>query len=316
MDRSGQVFTLDMFLALALTALVVSYSGLAIEQVRRQAEDYALRYSLERTANDAADVLVKTAGRPQNWWQDFNSLETVGLTENDAGGNPVLNEISLRKFENLRQLCASGKWSAYPNAAQTVRNLFNNSENFEILLIDEKTGENLWQPIYPRWDVRPTSGAEKSLEVVVVKRLIVTGVETENKIENIVHIKQPERLKMYFTVDQGELDTRDWYVVLNRYLPPPPAQPEVKIWVNYNIPDSGDWDFKSPPDDSPFRMRWHGGDYVPLARILHEGRNFIWIRVEGKWAPVDVSIVSLPRCSPSRFVELPPIATLKVKLWR
>ncbi|MDI6884099.1 MAG: hypothetical protein QMD00_03020 [Hadesarchaea archaeon] len=321
MDRSGQVFTLDMFFALTLTVLVVSYSGLALEQARRQAEGYALRYSLERTANDAADVLVRTAGDPPDWWQNIENLETLGLVENTSGGVPVYNNLSMRKFENLRQLCASGNWTAYPDAAQAVRALFDNSENFEILLINENTGEYLWPPIYPRWDVRITSGVENSLEVVVVKRLITTGVETENEIENIVHIAQPERYKMYFTVGSNELNTRDWYVVLNRHLAPPPVQPEVRVWVNRDIPDSGDWDFKSPPDDSPFRIRWHGTDYpdgsdfgAPVA--LHEGSNFIWVRVSGKWAPVDIAIVALPRCSPSQFVALPPIGTLEVKLWR
>ena len=322
MRERGQVFTLDMFFALALTALVLSCSGLALEGARRQAEGYTLRYSLERTANDAADVLVKTAGRPQSWWGDFETLETLGLVENDSGGNPILNNLSMRKFENLRQLCASGKWSTYPDAAQAVRDLFGNSENFEIRLMNENTGENLWPTIYPRWDTKATSGAEKSLEVVVVKRLVGTGVETENRIENIVHVKGPPVWhKMYFTVGLNELNTRDWYVVLNRHLPPPPVQPEVRIWVNRDPTDSGYWDFKSPPDDSPFRMRWHGTDYPdgsdyasPVS--LSVGQNFIWIRVTGKWAPVDVSIVSLPRCSPSRFVELPPVSTLEVKLWR
>lgn len=83
MNDRGQVFTLDMFLALTLTALFVTYSGLAIEQTRRQAELYQQRYSMERTANDAADVLVRTTGRPVNWSDNWNALELMGLTEND-----------------------------------------------------------------------------------------------------------------------------------------------------------------------------------------------------------------------------------------
>ncbi|MDI6643334.1 MAG: hypothetical protein QMD95_04740, partial [Candidatus Hodarchaeaceae archaeon] len=103
MNERGQVFTLDMFFALALTALIVSYSGLALEQARRQAEGYALRYSLERTANDAADVLVRTAGDPPDWWQNIENLKTLGLAENTPGGTPLYNNLSMRKFENLRQ---------------------------------------------------------------------------------------------------------------------------------------------------------------------------------------------------------------------
>lgn len=322
MNERGQVFTLDMFFALALTALIVSYSGLALEQARRQAEGYALRYSLERVANDAADVLVKTAGDPQNWWESFNTLETPGLVENNPGGKSVQNSLSMTRFENLRNLCASGNWQG--SARQAVMNLFDGSENFEIRLIDETTGENLWRPIYPRWDVNATSGVENSLEVVVVKRLVTLGVEVENKIENIIHIKHPEEREMCFTVGQNELNTRDWYLVLKRYIPPPPTMPEVRIWVNREIPSpgAGSWDFKSQSkDETLFRMRWHerdypdGSDYASPV-ILHGGQNYIWIWVSGRNYPVDVLIVSLPKCSPSEFVALPGVATLEVTLWR
>lgn len=319
MNERGQIFTLDMFFALTLTLLVVSYSGLALEQARRQAEGYALRYSLERTANDAADVLVKTVGKPLNWWQNFENLETLGLAENDSAGNPIQNYLSMRKFKNLRHLCASTNWT--DPAKQAVIEFFGGFENFEIRLIDETTGENLWSSIYPRWDVRAASGVENSIEVVVVKRLIATGVEVENRIENVTHIKQPEWHTVYFTVEQNELDTRDWYVVVTRYLPPPPVVPEVRIWVNRDPSDSGDWDWKSPPDESPFKIRWHGVDYPDVSdyafpQRLQVGQNYILIRVTGKRAPVNISVVSLPRCSSSEFAALPGVGTLEVMLWR
>jgi len=84
-NERGQIFTLDMFFALTLTVLVVSYSGLALEQARRQADAYALRYSLERTANDAADALVKTLGRPSNWEENTETLETWVLRRKMMG---------------------------------------------------------------------------------------------------------------------------------------------------------------------------------------------------------------------------------------
>lgn len=319
MNERGQVFTLDMFFALALTALIVGYSGLALEQARKQTESYALRYSLERTANDAADVLVKTAGDPPNWSQNVGTLETLGLAENDSAGTPILNSLSVGKFENLRQLCASANWDTNPDAAQAVRALFGNSENFEIRLIDENTGENLWPSIYPRWDVKATSGAENSLEVVVVKRLISTHVEVENRLENIVHVKgAPENYYMEFTVGLNELTTRDWYIVVKQDPPPPPQQPETKIWVNRT---SGSKDFHYPSDEPPYILSWHYPQEPlpdPPTDDIAEGTNFLFIKTVGKKVPqsLEISVVSLPWCSPSRFVELPPTATLEVKLWR
>jgi len=319
-DR-GQVYTLDIFFALALAALLVGYSGLALEQARKQTDEYMLRYSLEQAANDATDVLIKTIGRPNNWWENFPSLETVGLAQNDFSDNPIPNALSVTKFENLRQLCKNVNWNGYPNAAQAVMSLFDNSDKFEILLIDENKGENIWPPIYPMWDIKNASGAESSLNVTVVKRLISTNVKTENSIENLTHINTPPVYIMYFTIKPGELDTHDWYITLTRHLPPPPVQPEIRVWVNRSPNDSADWDFKSPPDISPLRMRCNGIDYPDGSDYvfpvpLHEGQNFIYIRIAGRNAPADVSIVSLPRNSPTRLVELPPVATLEVRLWR
>ncbi|MFH1821886.1 MAG: hypothetical protein ABH852_05565 [Methanobacteriota archaeon] len=319
MNERGQVFTIDMFLALVLTALVVSYSGLALEQARRQAEEYSFRYSLERTANDAADVLVKTSGRPINWAENLGKLETIGIMENDSDGNPIPNSLSMRRFENLKRLCSNGNWTALTNAAQAVRNLFNNSENFEITLLNEITGENIYPPIYPRWDTKDTSGAENSLEVVVVKRIVGTGVKIENITENIVHSQQPEKIKMYFEVEPNELDTRDWYIVLNRATS---NQPVVDIWVNRGISGPANSDFKSPGTrDPPFRVLWHGINYPDgsdygFPENLHEGTNFISTRVVGQGYPVDIYVLSLPRCSQPQFLLLPDFATLEVKLWR
>ncbi|MGC8817190.1 MAG: hypothetical protein ACP5PX_05235 [Candidatus Hadarchaeum sp.] len=322
MNERGQVFTLDMFFALALVTLIIGCSGLALEQVRRQMDDYLLRYSLEQTANFAADMLVKTGGIPDNWWMEPASVETVGLSQANPDGDSIPNSLSIQKLENLRQLCRNEIWEGYPETSQAIKNLFNNSEKFEIVLIDEKTGENIWPPVYPRWDIKSSSGAKDSSEVVIVKRLVATSVITENSIENLVHISKPPRYQVYFTVNPGELNTRDWYIVLTRLLPRPPTQPEIRIWVNRNPPDGdGDWDFKSPPRESPFRIRSAGVDYPDGSDYLfpvplHEGLNFIWIRVSGKYAPADVSIVSLPRGSPTKLVELPPTGTLVVKLWR
>ncbi len=310
-----------MFFALTLTALIVGYSGLAVEQVRRQAEDYALRYSLEQTANDAAEALVKTIGRPHNWWLNISTLETVGMALSDTAGGPIPNALSMASFENLRMFCRNSSWSSNPGAARAVMSLFDNSDKFEISLMDENSGENLWAPIYPRWDVE-SSGAGSSADVAVVRRLVTTNIRVENIIENLVHTSTPPRFIMYFTIEPGELDSRDWYVILTRHLPAPPVQPEIRVWVNRDIPGGGgEWDFKSPPDVSPLRMRCNGVDFPDGSDYafpvpLHEGVNFIWIRVAGKNAPADLPVVTLPKGSPSRLVELPPVATLEIKVWR
>jgi len=142
-NERGQIFTLDMFFALTLTLLMVSYSGLALEQARRQAEEYSLRYSLERTANDASDVLVKTLGRPVGWENDITTLETLGLAE-ENDGRPVPNELDIGKLGLLRELCRAGNWDPSKSEVQAVMDLFGGSENFEVKLIRK---DLLWRKL-------------------------------------------------------------------------------------------------------------------------------------------------------------------------
>ncbi len=330
MNERGQIFTLDMFFALTLTVLVVSYSGLALEQARRQTEDYALRYSIERTANDAADVLLKTMGRPSNWEENVENLETLGLAS-------APNRLSLKKLEELRSLCAWENWGNDPaksDAEQAVRYLFGNSENFEIRLIDENTGEDMWQSIWPRWQSGTTSGAAASLEVVVVKRLVaITEIDIRDEIRGILRVPGPPHIyRLYFEVGSGELDTLDWYIVLR---PSKPTQPVVKIWVNREAPedDEENLDYHFPEMKPPkyglgvpiyqptYKIRWHKEDGVEAQNAedfvpLHEGSNFIDIRVTGTGETVDIFLIVLPMCSPSGWTLLGEVGTLEVRLWR
>ncbi len=167
MNERGQIFTLDMFFALTLTLLVVSYSGLALEQARRQAEEYTLRYSLERTANDASDVLVKTLGRPDGWENDITTLETLGLAEENEG-RPVQNALDVGKLGLLRELCRAGNWDPSKSEVQAVMDLFGGSENFEIKLARK---ELLWRELLAGLDFE--------------NEITLFGVEIEVDAENM-----------------------------------------------------------------------------------------------------------------------------------
>jgi len=173
MNNRGQVFTLDMIYALIIVALIVSCSGKAFDMAMSRTDSYSTRYSLERTANDAADVLVKTLGRPSGWGLD--NLETPGLAENVVGdlNTPALNTIDSTKFALLQHLCSADNWDnvANQNARRAMENLFGGS-NFELRVLDKDENE-LWH-IWPRWTPGGTSSSENALEVAVVRRLVVT----------------------------------------------------------------------------------------------------------------------------------------------
>lgn len=332
MDERGQVFTLDMFFALALTALIVSYSGLALEQARRQAEGYTLRYSLERTANDAVDVLLKTLGKPENWAKNAETLETLGFAEENEE-NPVPNTVSVMKFGQLRRITNIDNWVAPVNASavEAIKKLFGGSENFEIRILDENENE-LWHA-FPRWDVE-NSGAENSTEVVTVRRLVAmrygTAIQADSGV--IVHaVGGTTEDNLEFEISTGELDAFDWYIIVRGGGEPEAGAPwpNLKIYVNQPPPGGGgggtpDYEFKQKDIPEQIYPGQHGGveddDGVVIQPPLHEGSNFLGLKFtsgEGWW--VRSYVVTIPSCSdwttaPMMLETLP--ATLEVTLWR
>lgn len=332
MSERGQVFTLDMFFALTLTALVVSYSGLALEQARRQSEEYALRYSLERVANDAADALAKTLGRPPNWEENVERLETPGLTEENVGA--VQNTLSVGKFGQLMRLLNRDNWEAPANseAVKAVKEFFGWTEKFKIAVFDEN-GVRLWD-IWPRWDLVP-SGVENSFEVAVVRRSIVMryGVFRAESGRIVRYAGQPKQSThtVYFDIYPGELDALDWYIIVRTGSGDERVE-SAKIFVN-RAPN-GDYDYHFRSVDAPEQIYpnpklpapkfKHGGiendARIPAQYQLHEGTNFLSVVVHsgpGGW--VQIFVVAIPACTTWDRAGLALYknpATLEVKLWR
>lgn len=222
-----------MFFALTLTVLVVSYSGLALEQARRQAEEYALRYSLERTANDASDVLVKTLGRPYGWENDITTLETLGLAE-ESEGRPVQNALDVGKLGLLRYLCRAGNWDPAKSEVQAVMDLFGGSEKFEIRLVRK---ELLWRELLAGLDyeneitlfgVKVEVDAENEGTVIDVEVELEWDKEVETKAEKaaeFILVVQAENLSVEVIVDGGVIEV--WYKITL-----------WDIWPGWDVEDS------------------------------------------------------------------------------
>jgi hypothetical protein len=336
MNERGQVFTLDMFFALMLTALVVSYSGLALEQARRQAEGYVLRYSLERTANDAADVLLKTLGMPDNWWKNPSTLSILGLAEESAN-NPAPNTVDIGKFGQLRRLLNKDNWDYPPNAnaVAAIKKLFGGSEKFEIRILDENENE-LWHA-FPRWStgqIGESSGSENSLDVVVVRRLVSVRYGSAVGADSgpIYKVGGGEISgTLAFNIYPGELDAFDFYIVVFGLSVGQNPPPNLKIFVNRMSGGSADYTFVQAdlpqkiypnPTEPPVGHFQHGGveNDSEVDNPLVEGSNYLGFKfTSGPDWIVRVCVVKLPACSDwgdaSMFIQPLP-ATLEVKMWR
>jgi hypothetical protein len=88
-DDSGQLLTLDLLLSLVPIVLILGISANAMTGVVNQMQDYVFGYDLQRVVDDAADVLVKTAGDPPNWTKS-SPPSIIGLSQyNNTGSDEV-----------------------------------------------------------------------------------------------------------------------------------------------------------------------------------------------------------------------------------
>ncbi|MEM3171303.1 MAG: hypothetical protein QXL58_02885 [Candidatus Hadarchaeales archaeon] len=160
MKERGQVLTLDMFLALSLTALLLGYSGLVMEHVQTRAREEISRYSLERMANDAVEALVKTKGLPENWEDQPSSLQVPGLADKP-------NLLNLRKLVYLRELCRRENWTSSRPEIKAVERFFG-GQNFEVRV--------LYRHLLLRAKV---AGLNSTLNT------IIQGVKVYSRLENL-----------------------------------------------------------------------------------------------------------------------------------
>lgn len=336
MSERGQVFTLDMFFALTLTALIIGCSGMAFGQVRGWAEEYSWRYSLERIANDAADVLVKTLGVPENWYKEAENLEILGFAEENEGV-PVPGTVDIKKFGQFRRLLENWE-NVGENVTEAVKKLFGGSEKFEIRILDENERE-LWYA-FPRWRPGENSGAENSSEVVVVRRLasIRYGSAIRTTTGRIVRleVQQPgeEENWLYFDVYSGEAEAYDWYIIVQGEREN--GNPKVQIWVNEN---TGNFDYQfvsatdapeqiypNPDLAAPHRVTHGGIENDPTIRAENRfpnpypGTNYLYLKfTAGRWSWLQIYVVLIPECSDwgkaSQAIQPLP-AILELKMWR
>ncbi len=103
-DNQGQVFSLDIMIALIIVTVILGISADAMDIASYKAQDYSLRFSLERTTTDAADILIKSPGSPDEWESNgFNPDIIPGLAKKEiVTGKIAPNSLSLIKILKLK----------------------------------------------------------------------------------------------------------------------------------------------------------------------------------------------------------------------
>jgi hypothetical protein len=104
LDRRGQAFTIDAMFALILLTVIIGISADAMDIAGNKIYDYSTETSLDRIANDAAEILINTPGSPENWEEiKYVTRITPGLAKYEIGKGVVRNTLSMRKISRLKQ---------------------------------------------------------------------------------------------------------------------------------------------------------------------------------------------------------------------
>ncbi|KXB06643.1 hypothetical protein AKJ52_01895 [candidate division MSBL1 archaeon SCGC-AAA382C18] len=307
MQENGQVFTFDMLLAVILGMLVVVSSGQALSIANQQATEYATRYSLERTALDVADVLVRDPGLPKKWHRSSEEIQTIGLADTTEGGEKIPNFLDISKISALTRLMKDSNWDPNNENTQAIMSLFGNRDKFQIKILD---GDNCIWNLYPNWNVEPNSGASKSQEVVVSERT-VCGRYGDLRVETGELPKEEPGIQKYppenFWISSGDLAAYDWYIVINVHNPTG-GQP---MHISINPPPHNDY---NPNPDS------HWIEIDIDESLLNEGENnLIQIDASGLGITFEAWVVAIPEDTDMDKVryalEKIPL-TVRLKVWR
>lgn len=316
MKNKGQVFTTDMIFALILVAALLSIStqayGIASEGMR----SHSTRYSLERMTNDVADVLVKTAGDPIDWEIQAENLETLGLAKIGRENKARRNTLDMHKFSQL-----GNKIKEEP-IDESIKEFFGNSTKFDL---KTRSDENIFTHIWPGWGSEDSPGAENSLEIATVNR-IVYGRPIDVRVETPPREPPEPPVAVLdnenFWIGPNELEAWDWYVYVENTMPPSPNPPNVRITINSDPSSAGLGDFNFGPGkrDVPGYAWLEDEGEITVGEQLEENSwNFISIAAEAPQTEYKVYVVVLPPDEDPEnipeMLERRPLI-LRVRVWR
>ncbi|MFA4797922.1 hypothetical protein [Pyrococcus kukulkanii] len=96
--KRAQIFSLDAFIALTLTILLIGTISATSESLRNAISSVVSWYERANIPDNMLDVLLKTPGEPSNWNEDLVLLKSIGLREEDS---PFISYEKALMFFNL-----------------------------------------------------------------------------------------------------------------------------------------------------------------------------------------------------------------------
>ncbi len=107
-SERGQGMAIDFLFAILIFLFLLNASMLLIESSGKLASDESILNALNNTASRTADMLVRTGGEPDDWYQlDIDSVTIIGLAKRDR----VLENKKLSKLLEWGQTYGSSDYN-------------------------------------------------------------------------------------------------------------------------------------------------------------------------------------------------------------
>lgn len=300
-EERGQLFTFDMLLAMILISLLVVTTGQVTGLVRERGTEYINRYSLERRASNAADILVRNSGQPTDWEDNIETLEIPGLAYCIGGDTKVANQLDPNKLNKLALALEND------SIDNSLREFFG-TEKFEITV---KKDDHVLMRMWPGWSQEQRSGKENSLEVASAERLVYgSTIVTRAESPPLIRAAGLQKENLRFRIYQDELEIYDWYIYMEKV---DDMKGGGQIFVNVNRPTpglgggSGGQDFqiqKSEVAVDGYEIlpeAYSGIEEVPSSgnpsvdnNLEEERQNYISVKFAGNEKSLKVYVLAIP----------------------
>lgn len=273
-DSGGQIFSIDLFLALIPIVLILGMAASDMDNLFYLVQGTVFQSSTGRVATDAVNTLVETSGSPYNW-ERIGNTSVVGLAKYDSKKNlSVENYLSPYKLNALQP--------------QHIQNLLGPEYGFylNISRVDNKAIA-----------LKTLGNYNTSIQnIVKVERLVVTSnLQLETSLEGLIRATgTPRTYETIFQTNDITIEAYDyWVLVINR------GYDSASIDVNTN-PVVGQNEIKH---DLTEIKKLINDTYLKNQMQLMD--NIVTVR--GQSTPgnsMDVYIISAPKGTPESEINL------------
>ncbi len=274
-DSRGQVFSLDILIALIPLTIILGMVGADMDNMLYLTQDTVFQSSTERVAADAASALIETSGTPPDWEQS-GDLKVVGLAKYDNNMNMSMeNYLSPHKLNALNE--------------DNMQELIGPNYGFylKISRADDKS-------ILVRNPIGTYNDSAKN--VVKVERLVTTsGLQVETSLEGLVRATgKPKTYETDFATNKIYVESYDYWILVNNS-----GYNSAIITVNGNTVVGHD----EIKQDVPELKKWINDTY------LKNETNFLdnLVSVTAASNPgnkMDVYVISAPKGTPESEISL------------